>query len=142
MLANIFTPLSGLWQLPVRLIVGVIMAMHGYQKFFGSPNGVGDVVTAFTNWGIVMPDLMAPLVSFVELVGGICIVLGLFTRYWATMLAVVMVVAIAVVKMKTFRNWTFGSSELELSLMAGCLALLLAGPGVASLEKMLFKKEL
>ncbi len=148
MLASMFSPLSGLWQLPIRLIVGVILAMHGYQKFF-SPDGINGVVGMFTKWGIVMPDITAPLVATVELVGGICLVLGLFTRYWALMLAITMIVAIGAVKMPLLTQsipfpeiWKFATSELELSLLAGCLALLLAGSGVASLEKMLFKKEL
>jgi putative oxidoreductase len=149
MLAKVFSPLSGLWPLPIRICVGIIFAVHGYQKIF--VQGI-DNVTKFLGpgstperpgLGLPLPELMAYLVSYAEFLGGICLILGLFTRYASLALTVVMIVAIFMVKVKVGLIGQRGTGyELDLALMSGCLALLLAGPGPLSLEKLLFKREL
>jgi putative oxidoreductase len=133
-----FGGLSSWMTIPLRLAVGIIFAAHGWQKF---SEGLGPEAWAgkFSNMGIPLPEVSVFIVAFVELVGGICLVLGFFTRYSAALLAIVMIVAMLVVK---FKMGLLGGYELDLALLAGSLALLLAGPGPLSLERAIFNREL
>ncbi|CAA9425625.1 MAG: hypothetical protein AVDCRST_MAG22-2886 [uncultured Rubrobacteraceae bacterium] len=69
--------LAELAPLVVRAIVGVIMAAHGLQKLLGGPANFGGVLGQL---GVPAPTLMAFVVTFVELVGGILLVVGLLSR--------------------------------------------------------------
>ena len=63
------------------------------------------MIQNFTEWGIPFPRILTPFVSGVEFFGGILLILGLFTRIPAAMLAVVMLVAIKLAKWKTSICW-------------------------------------
>jgi uncharacterized membrane protein YphA (DoxX/SURF4 family) len=69
---------------------------------------------------------MAPFVAGVEFLGGVALVLGLGTRTAAIVLSVVMIVAMATVTLKAGFS---GGYDINLTLLGGLLALLLAGPG-------------
>ncbi|MCX8102855.1 MAG: DoxX family protein [Candidatus Bipolaricaulota bacterium] len=127
--------------IPLRLAVGIIFAAHGWQKFAG---GLDRVAGFFSNIGIPLPEVSAFVVAFVELIGGIGLIVGVFTRYWALLLSIIMIVAIFTVKLQAGLLGTQGRPgyELDLALLAGCLALLLTGPGPVSLERAIFNKEL
>lgn len=146
MLARIFAPLSSLWPLPLRVAVGIVFAFHGYDKLFGKAGvlgaGVPGVADFFGNLGIPFPEVFAWVVASVEFFGGFCLILGLFTRYISLLLIIDMIVAILMAKAKLGGLLAVRGYELELSLLAGALALLLGGPGPLSIEKMLFRKEL
>ena len=61
----------------VRLIVGAVFLSEGIQKFlFADALGVG----RFLRIGIPLPEFSAPFVAVVEIVCGMLILLGLFTR--------------------------------------------------------------
>ena len=68
------------------LIVGYVFMLTGWAKL----NNLPSMIQNFTEWGIPAPT---PFVSGVECFGGIMLILGLFTRIPAAMLAVVMLVA-------------------------------------------------
>ncbi|MCI2429296.1 DoxX family protein [Candidatus Acetothermia bacterium] len=141
MLERWFGGFSSWAALPLRLAVGIIFAAHGWQKFAGGLEGVAQF---FGRVGIPLPEVSAFVVAFVELVGGIGLIVGLFTRYWAVLLSIIMIVAIFTVKLQAGLLGAGGRSgyELDLALLSGCLALLLTGPGPLSLERALFHKEL
>ena len=123
--------------LVVRAIVGVIMAAHGLQKLLGGPANFGGVLGQL---GVPAPTLMAFVVTFVELVGGILLVVGLFSRLAALLLTIDLVVAILLVKVGVgFLSPQSGGvgAELDLALIAGFLAVLFAGPGRISLDRAL-----
>lgn len=120
--------------LVVRAIVGVIMAAHGLQKLLGGPANFGGVLGQL---GVPAPTLMAFVVTFVELVGGILLVVGLLSRLAALLLTINLVVAILLVKVGVgFLSPQSGGvgAELDLALIAGFLAVLFAGPGKISLD--------
>ena len=73
-----------------RLVVGLIFIIAGWNKLMG----LGDTTQFFTKLGIPMAGIFAPVVAIVELVGGILIFLGLWTYVAATLLAIIMAVAI------------------------------------------------
>lgn len=121
--------------IPLRLAIGIIFIAHGYQKLFG---GLDGTATFFANVGIPMAAFFAVVVACVEFFGGIALVAGMFTRYAAVLLAIVMIVAIFKVKLA---KGLLGGYELDLALLAGLVSLMLSGPGRFSVETMLFKKE-
>ena len=61
---------------------------------WGKLNNLPQITQNFIEWGIIFPKIMTPFVSGVEFFGGIMLILGLFTRIPAAMLAFTMLVAI------------------------------------------------
>ena len=78
--------------------------------------------------------LMAAIVTFVQLLGGIALIVGIGTRIVALLLAIVMLVAILTVHLANGFYASDGGIEFSLTLLAGNLLLLLAGPGSMSLD--------
>ena len=122
----------------VRVLAGVIMAAHGWRKLQGGPANFGQ---ALAGLGVPLPTLMAYVVTFVELIGGILLIVGLLSRLAALLLTIDLVVAIVLVKVNIgLLSPTDGSgvgAELELGLIAGLLVVLLAGPGRLSVDQAL-----
>src|SRR3977135_1408326 len=74
----------------MRLIVGYTFMLTGWGKL----TNLAQVTENFIGWGIPFPKILTPFVAGVEGFGGVMLILGLFTRIPAAMLAVVMLVAI------------------------------------------------
>src|SRR4051794_15657894 len=94
--------------LVLRVILGFIFFAHGAQKvlgWFGGP-GFDATMKGFTTMGI--PAALAVLAIAAEFLGGIGLMLGLFTRIAAFAIAIDMVVAVALVHAPNglFMNWT------------------------------------
>src|SRR4029079_3412535 len=62
----------------LRVVLGIVFLMHGYQKWFVM--GIPGVTGFFTSVGAPMPGISAYVLATLELVGGIALILGLFTR--------------------------------------------------------------
>jgi putative oxidoreductase len=121
------------WGLTVlRMVVGFVFFMHGYQKLLKM--GIHGVAGFFGHLGIPFPIVAAVLVTLLEFVGGILLITGLATRIPAALLAVDMLVAIFTVHMK---NGFFGMGvEFPLTLVAGLICLALAGGGALSVKRL------
>ena len=66
----------------IRLMAGGVFLWEGVMKFvFPTTLGVG----RFLKLGIPVPEIMAPFVGVMEIVGGALFVLGLFTRLGAAL---------------------------------------------------------
>ena len=117
----------------MRLIVGYVFMRTGWSKL----NNLPQMVQNFTDWGIPFPQLLTPFVSVVECVGGAMLILGLFTRIPAAMLAVVMLVAIKVAKWENVDSLETLLGFEEATYFAAFLWLAIAGPGSASLDRLL-----
>lgn len=104
----------------VRLGVGAIFLSHGISKL----SSMDGVIGFFASLGI--PAILAWIVALVETIGGIAMVLGVFTKISGVLLSVIMLVAIIKVK---FPHGGFNASELELMLLLASLGISLTGPG-------------
>lgn len=121
----------------VRIVTGVVFAAHGYQKFF--VYGLDGATGAFAQMGIPAPSITAPLVAIVELAGGLALIIGLLTRLAALGLAINMLGAIFLVKLK---GGFFGpeGAEFEIVLFVNCVALVLAGAGALSADEAIARR--
>jgi putative oxidoreductase len=118
----------------LRVTVGIVMVAHGYQKFF--QYGLGGVTSAFTQMGVPLPEIAAPMVAIIELVGGALLVIGLFHRVAAALFAGVMVGAILFAKLS---GGFFAPAGIEFELILGVAALCiaLAGGGTLTADSMI-----
>jgi putative oxidoreductase len=118
----------------LRIILGVVFFAHGYLKFFKM--GMDGVIGFFTSLGIPAPALAAWGVTMLEMVGGLLLILGIFTPVLGVLFAIEMAGAIFFAK----RGQGFYAPkgyELELTLLVASLALSLAGPGAFALGNLI-----
>ena len=118
--------------LPLRIVVGLVFLMHGAQKLFVfGLSGTADIMGKL---GLPLPFVCATVVIAVELLGGLAILLGVFTRIAGALLAFEMVIAILVARLHGGFFAPYGY-EFELTLLGACLTFALNGPGRMSLEE-------
>lgn len=117
----------------MRLIVGYVFMLTGWGKL----NNLPQMIQNFTEWGIPFPQILTPFVSAVECLGGAMLILGLFTRIPAAMLAVVMIVAIKSAKWDSIDSLDTLLGFEEATYFAAFMWLAISGPGAASLDRLL-----
>lgn len=118
--------------LPLRIVVGLVFLMHGAQKLFIF--GLGGTTDIMGKLGLPLPALCAIIVMAVELLGGLAIVLGVFTRVAGALLAFEMFIAILVARLSGGFFAPYGY-EFELTLLGASLTFALNGPGGVSLDE-------
>lgn len=112
----------------LRLALGTIFLVHGWQKLSGDK-------TQFAGWLESMKfkpgKFWAWLVTLVEFLGGILLVIGLWTQLAALVLAIEFLVIIFWVQ----RGKPFvGGREFDFLIFMALLALLVLGPGALALD--------
>jgi putative oxidoreductase len=125
--------------LPIlRIGIGLILIPHGAQKLFGWFGGMGfeKFVALFNTLGYRPGIFWLTLVALTEFVGGILLVLGLFTRFAALALVIFMIVAVHFTSGKGF-FWTAGGLEYSLLILFVGLVFLIRGGGEYSLDRKL-----
>ena len=123
MLEKIFGPYRDYALFVLRLFVGAVFVAHGALKLFGGLTGFAGFLQQA---GVPLPEFMAPLVASFEFLGGVAIILGLGTRTASLLLTGIMIVAMLTVTLKAGFS---GGYDINLALIGGLLALVLAGPG-------------
>jgi putative oxidoreductase len=143
------TKASG-WTVLIRLQVGLMVFFpEGIQKLvFPDILGAG----RFAKIGIPFPDLMGPFVGVVETICGLLIIIGLLTRLASIPLIIIMIVALVSTKLPILLGHDVGIFHLaqnikrtgfwsmmhearaDLTMLLGCLYLLIVGAGRWSLD--------
>jgi putative oxidoreductase len=114
----------------LRVAAGYVFLVHGAQDLFQF--GFSGVAGTFESLNIPVPFVSAVIVTLVEFFGGIALVLGVFTRWAAALLAIDMLVAVMVVLFEPSR-FQKGGVELPLMMLGASIALALSGPGALAL---------
>lgn len=148
------------------LVLRILLAWEffeaGLEKYNGS-NWFGSIQEHFPfPFNHVPPDISWLMATWFELVGGVMILIGLFTRFWSASLFVLTIVAIGavhwgvgdvwsgdvrayqsfseVVKGYAITNNGFGNYKLPLIFLVMLVPLILSGPGRASLDYFLRRR--
>ena len=121
----------------VRVVVGVMFLMHVSGKLSAGPGAVAANMLAKN--GIEPAILWAYVIIFLELVGGICLIIGLFTRFFAAALAIEMLIALLVVHLSKYAA-SGGGYEYVLLIGAACFLIAIRGGGPYSVDRMIGKE--
>ncbi|MFW0871778.1 DoxX family protein [Rhodococcoides corynebacterioides] len=118
--------------LVARVALGIVFAAHGWQKL--NTNGLDATTAGFEGMGIPFPTFSAYFATFVELVGGGLLIVGLLTPVVGLLLVIDMVGALVFVHLDKGVFVTDGGWELVVGLGAGALLLAVVGAGSFSLD--------
>lgn len=126
--------LADIGPLLLRVGVGLVFTLHGWQKF---DNGVENFATFLEGLNVPAPEVVAWLMMFAEGVGGLMLIAGVLTRLVTLPLIAIMIGAILLVKVDLgFIVADAAGAELDTALLAGLLGLLFIGPGRFSVDAM------
>jgi len=133
----------------IRIVLGVVMFIHGSQKALGwfGGSGFSGTMAMFENY-MHIPAPFALLAIAAEFLGGLGLIVGLLGRVAAFGICVNMIVAVATV------HWTNGFSmnwsgnkhgegyEYHLLVIGICVAILLNGSGSLSLDGVISRRSI
>jgi uncharacterized membrane protein YphA (DoxX/SURF4 family) len=106
----------------LRLYAGIIFIPYGFDKLLNNNQTYGMDADMFRAIGVPFPELAQVLIGALELFGGVLLLGGFLTRFWAALLAVDMLVAMILV----------GNTSVEAPLFVTCLLLIPLGGGLLS----------
>ena len=131
---GILNKMQPLGLLALRVVLGIIMVVHGWQKIHAGPGHFVDMVH-----GLGLPGWLAYISLAAEFLGGLLIIAGFATRIAATFILIDMLVALTKVH---FHNGLTGQGgyQLVLSLATISFALILFGAGAISVDWLLGSK--
>jgi putative oxidoreductase len=133
----------------IRLMAGAVFFFEGILKFLYANQGVG----RFTKLGFPFPETTANIIATGEIIGGLLLLFGLFTRFVSFYFIIQMIVAVLSTKITLY----LGTSPLPMPAVApkmgiwavehetrsdyaqimACLFLLIEGPGRISIDFMI-----
>jgi len=121
-----------------RVVVGIIMVMHVWTKFNVGAGAIAANIMAKNGLEPAMGFAYAAM--FLESVGGACLILGLFTRFFAAALAIEM--AIALLFVHGPKGFAAGAGGYEYVLLIGvvCFAIAIRGGGPYSVDRQIGKE--
>jgi len=119
----------------LRVAVAIVFIAHGYPKLAHAGPGMQEF---FVHHGL--PGYFLYVSGILELFGGVLLLLGLFTRVTALLLATEMVVAIW--KVDSGHGYlAVRDYELPMVLATTCFVLATIGAGMISLDQPLFESK-
>jgi putative oxidoreductase len=113
----------------IRIGLAVVFIAHGAQKVFGAFGGPGLAGWIQGSAGLGIPAPLAYLAAFTELLGGIALLVGGFSRIAAIGIAITMAVATVKVHLPNGFFLAKMGYEYNLTLILMALAIAIAGPG-------------
>jgi uncharacterized membrane protein YphA (DoxX/SURF4 family) len=131
-------PVSASSIILVRIAVGLIFATQGFLKYADPSMGVN----RFARIGFPAPLFTAHFVGAFEMVCGVLVLIGLWTRISAIPLLIVISTAIATTKVpELFRAnqgfwYMVGDARTDFAMLCCLLFLIIAGPGSWSIDKL------
>lgn len=134
----VMTTFKSVALLVARLVLGVILIAHGWEKF--NVTGIDNVSAFFESLNVPAADLAAPVVALLEIIGGVLILLGAFTTVVGIVLALLMVGAALFAHRGAGLFVAEGGWELVGAIGAGLLALAAAGAGRFSVDGLLARR--
>jgi putative oxidoreductase len=122
----------------IRVIIGYILFMHGWAKVTGP--GLTGITGYMAKNNLVPGNAFASAAIFLETVGAVCIIVGLFTRFFAAALAIELAIAFLVVHMS--KGFSVGQGGFEYVLLLGIVmfAIAIRGGGPYSVDRMIGKE--
>lgn len=125
----------------IRLMVGAVFLSEGIQKFlFPAIRGAG----RFEKIGLPSPEFLGSFVGTFEIICGLLILMGLFTRLASIPLIVIMLVAVTTTKSEVLATKGFWEmmhgSRTDWAMLLGSVFLLIKGGGRWSADKTLTNK--
>jgi putative oxidoreductase len=108
----------------IRVAIAVVFIFHGWMKFQNMAGTIG-----FFHM-IHVPAFMAYVVAAVELLGGIAMLLGMWVSVAGYLLAITMVFAILLVKIKI----GFPAIEIDIAMLGASLGIAMVGAGRFSIK--------
>jgi putative oxidoreductase len=115
----------------LRLSLGILMMMHGYDKLIH----FGDMQHKFMNFMGIGQSASLALVVFAEFFCSLFLILGLFTRF----AAIPLIIATCVMVFKAHNGDIFGDGQTAALYLTGYIVLLFVGPGKVSVDSMIGK---
>lgn len=117
----------------LRIMVGLVLFQAGYAKLMGP--GVAGIAGFFGNVGIPLAPVMAPVVIGFEVIGGLLVIAGAFTRFVGPLMIVQFLVAGLMVSLPSQQGWN--AARLDFLLAAAGGLFLLTGAGAWSVDSWL-----
>jgi putative oxidoreductase len=122
----------------VRIVIGIIYVMHVTGKFKAGAAAVA--ANTMAKNGLEPSIGFAYAAMFLESVGGACLIVGLFTRFFAAALAIEMLIAMFAVHWA--KGFFVGQGGYEFILLIGIVTFLIAirGGGPYSVDRVIGKE--
>jgi putative oxidoreductase len=127
-------PASDVALLLARILIGVVMFAHGYQKMIIT--GIGRTTDGFENLSIPLAIVSASFVTVVEFVGSALLIAGALTPLVCALMLVIMSGAAIFVHIPNGIFVANGGWELVGVIAAGLIAITATGPGRFSIDHM------
>lgn len=124
----------------IRFIVGAVFLSEGIQKFlFPEIRGAG----RFEKIGLPSPEFLGSFVGFFEILCGVLLLIGLFSRLASIPLIIIMLVAFATTKSEVYLEKGFWEllhgSRTDWAILLGSIFLLIKGSGNWSVDYKILK---
>lgn len=126
--------------LVARLLLGVVLVAHGWQKVVG--NGLGATAEGFGKMGVPLAPVSAAYAGIVELVGGVLILVGAATAVVGVLVVLDMLGAALIVHVGNGVMVTDGGWELVGVIGAAALVLAAVGAGRYSVDHALASRRI